>query len=153
VTLSILPAALIFRARYRAYGQARRVLAVAILMSVPYGLVQAAALSTFTEPLEGLAALLVLGVLLASLSGFMGEHTTAGGVVWAALLLVILPADLAFRGFSSGWGAEAWLHLRVGAGTAAAALLVALGAYQILAGWLGDDARRIAKGRDAPAEA
>jgi hypothetical protein len=154
VTLSTLPAALLFRARYRAYRRARLVLAGALLLAAPFAVIRSiSALSEAAGPLEGAAALLVLAVLLAGLSGFMGEHTTAGGVVWAVLILTVLPADVALRELSAAPGTPDWLHLRTAIGTAAAGLLVAVGTYQVLAGRLGADARRIAQGRDALAGA
>ncbi len=79
IAASALPAALLFRARYRAFEGARLVLGLAFLTALPYGL---HAVSLLVEPAFGIAqlgALLALVLLAAGLPGFMGSETTAAG--------------------------------------------------------------------------
>jgi hypothetical protein len=145
LTLATLPGALLFRARYRAYPRARLVLGIALLASVPFAVSQILVTADTAAPLldRGSAAL-DLAIILAGLFGFMGEDTTAGGSVWASLVLALLPANIAVRAFDSLPSPGAWVR-PVGAaiGTGCAATLAAVGLFHVLASWFGSDARRL----------
>jgi hypothetical protein len=154
LALGILPGALLFRARYRAYPRARMVLGLGLAAALPFAVTRGLLLADATAPLlERGGAALDVAVLLAGLFGFMGEDTTGGGSVWAALTLFVLPADVALGELDRtqhhlGAGSVGWLrHAGAAAGTACAATLLAIGGYQALAAWLGADARREAKSR------
>ena len=146
LSLSTLPGALLFRARYRAYPRARLVLGLALLASVPFAISQTLVAADSAAPLldRGSAAL-DLAVILSGLFGFMGENTTAGGAVWAALVLALLPANIAVRAFDSV-EAAAWVRpVAAAIGTGCAATLATQGFFQLLASWLGPDARRLVR--------
>ncbi len=88
VAAGALPAALLFRARYRAFEGARLVLGLAFLAALPFaihalGILIAAPTFGFTE----LGAVLGLFLLMAGLPGFMGSETTAAGSFVAPLML------------------------------------------------------------------
>lgn len=147
VALVVLPAALLFRARYAAYGRARWVLAGALALALPFvGL----AVSVAVDPASGVvsrgaSAVSVVSVICC-LFGFMGAESSAGGSLWAALLLAVLPAELALRELTPLADADAG-HLTYPAtaiGLVCAAVLASIGAYQLLASALGPDARRAA---------
>jgi len=125
------------------------VLGVALMAAVPF--VASRCYSAF-GPQVALAdrglALLNVAVVLAGFFGFMGADTTAGGSVWAALVLGILCADIGLRGLSDA--ATALPLAATAVGTACATTLAALGAYHLLAAWLGGDARRAAQGPAGP---
>lgn len=156
LALGVLPGALLFRARYRAYPRARWVLGVGLIAALPFAASRALMLADTAVPLfERAGAALAVGVILAGLFGFMGEDTTGGGSVWAGLVLFVLPAEVALgqldpahRHLPGGLG---WLtHGGAAVGTAGAATLLAIGGYQALAAWLGADARRAAGGEGTP---
>jgi hypothetical protein len=146
LSLATLPGALLFRARYRAYPRARLVLGIALALSIPFAVTQVIVAADSASPLmdRGSAAL-DLAIVLSGLFGFMGEDTTAGGSVWAALVLALLPANIAVRGFDAV-AAGAWVR-PVGAaiGTACAATLTAIGVFHLMASWFGSDARRLVR--------
>jgi hypothetical protein len=143
-----LTAALLFRARYRAYAGARVFLATALVISVPF-VVHAARVfwsgAGFGPAHVG--ALLVLATVAATPIGFMGAETTGAGPYVAFALVVTASLELASRGLAvvgpSG-GLAPLLGVIVGAaGFGAAAGFTALGLFQILAWRFAEDARRI----------
>jgi hypothetical protein len=74
-----LPAAILFRARYRAFEGARLLLGLAFVAALPYAF---HAVGLVIAPAFGFAqvgAILVLVLLVAGLLGFMGSETTAAG--------------------------------------------------------------------------
>lgn len=147
LALAALPGALLFRGRYRAYPRARLVLGLALVAALPFAMTRAAA---FLDPAANLAdragAAVDVAVILSGLFGFMGADTTAGGAVWAALVLGVLPADIALRELGAPVGLTHWLaHAATAVATACAGTLAAVGEYHLLAAGLGRDARRIAK--------
>jgi hypothetical protein len=150
LALGTLPAALLFRARYRAYPVARWVLGAALFMTLPFVISRCfTAFEAHAALGDRAAALLDVAVILAGFFGFMGADTTAGGSVWAALVLGVLSTDIGLRGIGRA-GAD-WLALAgTSVGTACAGTLAALGSYHLLASLLGRDARRNA-GKVTPA--
>jgi len=154
LALGVLPGALLFRARYRAYPRARLVLGLGLAAALPFAVTRLLMLADTTAPfLERGGAAVDVAVLLGGFFGFMGEDTTAGGSVWAALVLFVLPADVALGQLERTHhhlapGGHGWLgHAGAATGTACAATLLAIGGYQALAALLGADARREAKSR------
>jgi hypothetical protein len=144
VTVTLLPGALLFRGRYRAYPRARWLLGAALIASIPFAVGRCiAGFSPDTLLADRATAALNVAVILAGLFGFMGSNTTAGGSVWAALVLGVLSLDIALRGLSRETGH--WLALGSAAvGAACAATLTALGSYHLLAKWMASDARKAA---------
>jgi len=150
LAVAALPGALLFRARYRTYRRARIVLAAALTGAVPFVLVRSlSAVHSGPSPVEKAGAALAVFTVLCGLTGFMGEDTTAGGSVWAALLIAVLGTDLGLRGFrliaDVGTGPAVLSALWASVGATCAGALVATGAFKLLAGWLAADARRKAK--------
>ncbi len=145
VAVTLLPAALLFRARYRAYRRARVVLAVALLFSLPFVLLQGSLLLDADGPLllRGAAAVTVVAVLT-GLLGFMGEATTGGGSIWAALLLGVASIEIALRELSPLAGPDTGLctYPATALGFFVAATLIGIGLFQLLAAGLAGDARR-----------
>lgn len=138
--ISVLPAALLFRARYRAYPKARIVLTAALLLAVPFLVGNSReVLNPALPALERASALGAAATALGGLFGFMGYYTTGGGSVWAAVLLCAASADVAAGDIAHGY---AWLGSAIAAvGTACAATLVTLGLYHLLSTCLAADAR------------
>jgi len=84
-----LPAALLFRARYRAFEGARLLLGVAFVASLPFAVHLIAKLvEAPTFGLGELGAVVGLAILAAGLPGFMGSETTAAGSFVALVMLV-----------------------------------------------------------------
>ncbi|AUX33673.1 MULTISPECIES: hypothetical protein [Sorangium] len=141
-----LPAALVFRSRYRAYAGARWLLVAAFLVALPsFG--HAAAQLTLLEPhLAQLGALMVILAVLSSLTGFMGAETTGAGSSLAVAVVLAFMADLVV-GRLAQLGAvtprDLVSVLSAGLAFAATSALTSLGLFQILAWRLAADARRI----------
>jgi hypothetical protein len=151
--MSCLPAALLFRAHYRAYRRARIVLAGALLLSAPFVVTEASLVldGSASWLARGCAVLDVVAVLC-GLFGFMGQDTTAAGSVSAALLLVVLATSLGLRDLTPLGAARVGLAVYATTAVAmlCAATVTAMGLYQLLAAGLAPDARaRIGK-RDSP---
>jgi hypothetical protein len=142
-TMSVLPAALLFRAKYRAYRPARFVLAGAMVLAIPFLAVETILLTDATAPfLMRAAGVVDVVMVLCGLFGFMGGYTTGAGSVWAALLLWVLTADLALRDLTNR-ASEPFLYTTAAVGTLGAAVLVSVGIFQLLSAALAPDARRV----------
>jgi hypothetical protein len=134
-----LPAALLFRARYRAYRGARFALGAALALSLPFavhvviGLFGPSGLTTA-------GAVAVLFVLAGSLAGFMGAETTGAGAYMAPAGVAVLAIDLALRGVGHGPLLGVVTDAIAFGGAAA---LASIGLFQILAWRFAADARRI----------
>jgi hypothetical protein len=143
-----LTAALLFRARYRAYAGARVFLGTALVISLPF--IVHAVHVLLAESGFGPAHIGVIVVLLAiaaTLTGFMGAETIGAGPYVARTLVVAFALELASRGVAVV-GLEAGLSPLLGvligaAGFGAAAGFTAIGLFQILASRFAADARRI----------
>jgi hypothetical protein len=134
-----LPAALLFRARYRAYRGARVALGAALALSLPFAVHVVLGLFGPVGPTTA-GAVAVLFVLAGSLAGFMGSETTGAGAYMAPACVVVLALDLALRGVGHG-PLLGVLTDAIAFGGAAA--LAAIGLFQILAWRFAADARRI----------
>lgn len=139
-------AALIFRSRYRAYGGARIFLGAALLTAVPFAIHAAIGFSSGFGPAQ-LGAVVVLTAVAASLTGFMGSETTGAGPYLAWSIVTAFATELALRAL---WSPGALrtptniIHVGIAATAfAGAAVLAALGLFQIAAWRFAADARRI----------
>ncbi len=134
-----LPAALLFRARYRAYAGARIFLGAALALSLLFAVHTVLGLfgAGGVAQVGGVA---VLFVLAGSFAGFMGAETTGAGTYLAPATVVGIALELALRGVGRG------PLLGIGTGAIAfggASALASLGVFQILAWRFAADARRI----------
>lgn len=151
ISLSVLPAALFFRAKYRAYRPARLVLAGAMLVSLPFVATQIMLLVDGDAAFAlRVGALLGVIVILCGLFGFMGQDTTGAGTAWASLQIGILSGDIALREIGQAVSHTGLSHASAGVGTACAGALVSFGIYQILASYLAGDARRTTMNPERP---
>jgi hypothetical protein len=152
-----IPAALLFRARYRAYGGARVLLAVALALALPF-LVYVGLQMRGEFGLGHVASIVALVAFLVSLSGFMGAETTGAGAFLAPVAVVSFTVELALRALVPlrVWDVAAnrisipmrsiGYIIEDGAfavAFASASALAALGVFQILASRFAADARRI----------
>jgi hypothetical protein len=150
VVLAMLPGALLFRARYRAYPRARGVLALALGLSLPFAVSRGlVAFGPGAPFVDRAGAALDMAVILSGLFGFMDENTTGGGSVWAALVLAILSGDIALRELAPASYPHPGplAHVATALGTLCASVLAATSAYHLLAAWFARDARRQARRR------
>ena len=146
VTLTALPAALLFRAHYRAYRRARVMLAAALALAMPFVVVEVMlAINPAAALLPRIAAGADVVVIGCSLLGFMGEGTTGAGTVWAALVLAVLPLEIAVRQLTPlAEGDTGWLtYPATAVAILCAGLLTSLGLFQLLSAALAGDARRV----------
>lgn len=146
---TVLPAALLFRARYRAYRRARWILGIAFVLSAPFLAHGAASLLVDELHASHLGTVAALVATLAGLAGFMGAETTGAGSYVAVGIVA-----------SSALSLGAQLLKRPGfAVFDAAVVLVAflavvtmatVGLFQLLAARFAQDARRIDLRQAAP---
>jgi hypothetical protein len=142
-----LPAALLFRARYRAYKGARWLLGAGFVLALPFISLTVLRLFSFGMDLPSAGAVLALVALAVSLVGFMGSETTGAGTYVGLGVVFGLAADLALCAFGRQ-SAAGTLERAADAGMALAAFsaatgLSALGLFQVLAWRFSSDARRI----------
>lgn len=147
VALAAVPAALMLRAHYRAYRPARRLLAAALLLALPFVVLEA---MLTIDPSAALIPRITAGVSIAAvccaLFGFMGAGTTGAGSFWAALILLVLPAEVAMRQLTPlADAASGYLtYAATAVGVLCAGLLASLGLFQMMAAAVAPDARRAA---------
>jgi hypothetical protein len=153
---TLLPAALLFRARFRAFREARLVLSGAIVLSLPgvVVLVTAAASSALPVPVR-VASGAVAAAAVTGLFGYMGAETSAGCDRWAALVLVVSAVRVAAQAppllallteqpsISGDGGDGSWGYAVAAVGTLAATTIAAFGLFQLLAQVLGSRARTV----------
>lgn len=147
LTALVLPAALLFRARYRAYAPARWILGAAFALSLPFAIVSIVRVAHLNPSLMLLGDAVALVAVLASLLGFMGSETTGGGAATALGIVVGLALDLALKDIGAPGArlsvttvASVVTSAAVFAGTSA---MASLGLFQVLAWRFAADARRI----------
>jgi hypothetical protein len=145
VLLTVLPAALFFRARYRAFGAARAFLAVALLLAAPAVLLLGrGSLATGTPFAVRLCDMVVVIAILATFSGFLGAETTGACTIWGVALLVLTPTRDLVAALAPDASAS-----RIGGATAGclglslAGTVVSLALYQLLAATFARRARRV----------
>jgi hypothetical protein len=142
-----LPAALVFRSRYRALRAARAILVVALVLSLPAVVLLALSALDGSRPLaeRGLAGAGVVAAAAAPL-GFMGPETSAGCAQWAALVVGAYAARPAWRAVTSAWSGRDndTLALTAAAlGALVASTLVTLAIFQLFAAALARRARSV----------
>ena len=146
IAAAALPAALLFRSRYRAYAGARWLLGAAFGAALPFLGYVVFRLMTHAFGFGEAGAVLAVFAMIAGLFGFMGAETTSAGAWLAFGVIVALAADLAFIGLAL----LAPVTIAGAVGVVAAALsfgatsaLTSIGLFQIVAWRLAPDARRI----------
>ncbi len=140
---SVLPAALLFRARYRAYRGARIALIVALALTIP-ALVHAGLVIASGPLWEKIAAACTILSVVASLTGFMGAGTTGASTAWAVTVVIAFGLDVAARMFWMEGPRVARIgQFHAGLLFMVAASLSAIGFFKVLASVLAKDARRV----------
>jgi hypothetical protein len=142
-----LPAALLFRARYRAYAPARWILGAAIAAALPFAGYTISRLVSLELGLQEAGAMLAIIAVGSSFLGFMGSETTGGGTTTALGVIIGLAVDVVLQALDVP-GAERSLTSVADLFASAAAFagtsaMAALGLFQILAFRFAADARRI----------
>lgn len=153
---TLLPAALLFRARFRAFRAARIVLTVALACALPAVVLGVLGALDASAPLPvRIADGAVAAAALTGLLGYMGAETSAGCDRWAALILVLgslrvavqAPQLLGAIAERSSLAADAtdgaWGYVIAAILTLAATTIAAFGLFQILAIALGSRARTV----------
>jgi hypothetical protein len=139
-------AALIFRSRYRAYAGARVFLGAALITVVPFAIHVVPSFSSSFGPAE-IGGVVALAAVAASLTGFMGSETTGAGPYLAWGVVTAFATELALRALWSPGTLRTTgniVHVGIAATAfAGAAILAALGLFQIAAWRFAADARRI----------
>jgi hypothetical protein len=146
-----LPAALVFRSRYRAFRAARLILGAALALSVPAVILLAlvALDGEHGHPHTlGTRCVAGVGVLAAATAtlGFMGAETSAGCAQWAALVVGAYAARPAWAAISSAWSGrdqDTVALTSAALGALVAATLVTFALFQLLAVALADRARKV----------
>jgi hypothetical protein len=142
-----LPAALVFRSRYRAFRAARVILGVALALSVPAVILLALFAVDATQTL-GERCVAGVGVLAAAAAmlGFMGPETSGGCAQWAALVVGAYAARPAWRAVGSAWSGrnqDTVALTSAALGALVACTLVTFAVFQILAAALARQARKV----------
>ncbi len=149
-TVTALPGALLFRARYRAFAAARAIIGVSLAASGLFLVLATAGALDSAAPMicrigDGAAAITILTAFF----GFMGEETSGGCEGWAALLLVVHALRLASQTFVGGLDSGLagrfgrWGFVVGGVGEFFASTIVAYAIFQLLAAIFAKDARKV----------
>jgi hypothetical protein len=141
-----LSAALVFRARYRAYTGARVFLGIALLLCGPFVVFAALGFSGGFGVAQ-VGSIVALATIAASLVGFMGAETTGAGPYLSFGIVIAFAIELALRALFSPDAQRTVATIADVLGGAlafaGASTLAALGLFQILAWRFAADARRI----------
>ena len=145
LTLTALPAALMFRARYTAFRRARVILAVALALALPFVILEAILVADGSAPVIARAgAALSVALVALSLFGFMGQGTTGWAALWATLVLGGLPIPVGLRHFTLADAATGYLtYPATAVGLVCAGIVASLGLFQLLAAAFAPEARRL----------
>lgn len=144
VLVTLLPGALLFRSRYRAFRAARWILALMLVLSAPALIGLALGAVSDGEILFRIVHGATLLAALTAFCGFMGEETTGGCAGWA--LLVILTHAMRLGLHTLGSSSEAfgpWGFVVGALGEFVAAALVAFALFQLLAVVFAREARKV----------
>ena len=141
LTLTALPAALMFRARYTAFRRARVMLA----LPLPFVILDAILVADGSAPVIARAGAAPRVALVAlSLFGFMGQGTTGWAALWATLVLGGLPIPVGLRHFTLADAATGYLtYPATAVGLVCAGIVASLGLFQLLAAAFAPEARRL----------
>jgi hypothetical protein len=147
VMATVLPAALVFRSRYRAFRAARIILGVALVVSVPAVALLALSALDSGQPI-GERWLAGIGVVAAAAGtlGFMGPETSGGCAQWAALVVGAYAARPTWRAVASAWSGRDQDTVALTAtaiGALAASTLVTFAIFQLFAAALARQARKV----------
>lgn len=145
VTLTCLPAALLLRAHYRAYPLARWLLAAALVLSLPFVITEALLTLNQSSVLAiRVAAGINFAVVVCSLFGFTSSATSGGGSWWAMLVLFVVPIEIGLRELTPLATPEMGYltYPATALGVQCAAMLVALGLFQLASAKFAAHARR-----------
>ncbi|HEY6556499.1 MAG TPA: hypothetical protein VI072_04470 [Polyangiaceae bacterium] len=156
LALCALPAALLFRAHYRAYRPARWVLAAALALALPFAAAEVQLLlDDSVAAVTRVAAVASVLSISCGLLGFMGDGSTGAGSVGASLVLLTLSAELGVRELTPLASMDIGLltYAATSVGVASASVLASVGIFQLLAAALAADARRLAKKAQGPGAA
>jgi hypothetical protein len=144
---TLLPAALVFRARYRAFRGARAILGVALLLSLPAALLLGkVALDGGADTGARIVGAVGVAACAASTLGFMGPETSAGCTQWAALVLGVMAARPAGRAVAAAWSGrdrEMVAAMAAGLGELIASTLVTFALFQLFAAVFRSQARLV----------
>ncbi len=145
VLTTLLPGALLFRARYRAF-RAARVLLVLALAASAYGLV-ILVMHALSPDASFLARAADAGLACAALTaffGFLGEETTGACTAWAVLLVAAYTVRLGLQTVvESGDPYGRWGFLVGALGASVSGMVVAFAVLQLLATLLANEARKV----------
>ena len=149
VTITLLPAALLLRARYASFNPTRWVLAGALVAAAPFAVLQVmAAAAAETASVTQVAAICAATVVAAGLFALFGDGSLGNRSPVAWLVLLVLPAEVGLRQLTplADPAPSAWLTYPVAAfGLFLAGLLVSTGTYQLAATVLGPRAQSALK--------
>lgn len=140
---TLLPAALLFRAKYRAFPGARWILGAAFAAALPFVAHAVALLVVSESSLEQAGAGIAIGAVVAGLFGFMGSETTAAASYTAFGIILGLATELALEALAASPGSDPSRVVVSAAAFAAFTSIIALGMFQVLAWRFAADARRI----------
>ena len=145
--VTLLPAALVFRARYRAFAGARTAVGIALAASVPaVAFLAMAAFDTSVPSVDRAASGIAAASALTALLGFMGPETSAGCSQWAAIIVIAHTSRLTIHAIRAAWAGDAHGMASFGAaalGELIASTLVTFALFQILAATLSGLARQV----------
>ena len=142
--VTLLPGALFFRARYRAFRAARIILALTILASAPAMVGLALGAIADGEALPRIIHGTTLLIALTAFCGFMGEETTGACTAWALFVIFGHATRLGLQTLGGGSQLYGSWGFVVGAiGEFVAAALVAFAIFQLLAVAFAREARKV----------
>lgn len=155
VTITVLPAALLFRSRYPTFRRAKVILAVALAVAGPFLVLETMlALDPAAHWPARAAAIGSVALSMTALFGFMGQGTTGWGGLWSPLLIAGLAAGVGLRELTLADTSTGFMTYPATAlGLLCAAALTSLGLFQLMAFFWAPTARKLPVVRPMESEA
>jgi hypothetical protein len=145
LTVTLLPGALLLRARYASFAPTRWILAGALVASVPFGVLEVTlATAADVAMVTKIAAVCAAGAVAAGVFALFGDGSLGSRSPVAWLILIVLPAEIGIRELTPLADAQlsGWLTYPTTAVVLfCAALLTSHGTYQLAAVFLGPRAQ------------
>jgi hypothetical protein len=140
----LLPGALLFRARYRAFVAARVILAGALALALPALFLLVRSALADAPPLLRAADAALAASILTALFGFMGPETTGACTKWASLIVFVHAARIALHNTLEPRTPPPLDRVLIGAlGDLVSLTLVSFAMFQLLAALLSRQAREV----------
>jgi hypothetical protein len=145
VAAVVLPAAILFRSHYRAYGRGRVLLAVAFALAIPFLINEGALFVQAESPVAQIGPGTAIAIVLLTVFAFVGAPATSVTAVCAVVLGISIALDIGMRQayLPPPTGSGPLSHALTAAAFVACTSPIAMGLFQLLSAIYAHEARLV----------